>query len=148
MHDIVTYLATPFYLHFISLNLVTLGLAFFELYFIKLRFEQLESLILVVQLAAGFRVFYDNACRVVTETYSRFYLIDILSSSPTGAHGLEGNISWVDLYLYSIICQGVHIHRSKRGMSLSIAIKRRDTHQAMYTILPLEIAKGKFAIYL
>lgn len=142
IQDITPDLAAPFVFHLIRFHPVAFGVAFFDLLFVKPRFEHLQRLIPVLMLGAFLLAFDHDAGRDMAYTHGRFGFVDVLTSGAARPEGIPLEIIGPDLYFDTVIDQWVHEDGGKGGHPLPLGVEWTDAHEAMYPIFSFEHAVG------
>ena len=125
----------------------------FQLFVIQDRAQLTHGILTVLGLVARLGVLNQNLLLLtgigilvlITQTHTRFYLVDVLSTGTTASECIPRDSGHIHLHLNRIVHQRSDKDRSKRGHSLALSIVGRNTHQTMHAILTLQIAVGIIA---
>ena len=75
----------------------------------------------------------------ITKANTRLHLVDVLTTRTTGTEGIPRQLGWIDIHLDGIIHQWGDEDTGETGHTLALGIERRYTHQAMHTVLTLQV---------
>ena len=150
IEHITAYLASPLYLLLARLYLRLRLKALLHGAVVELTLQEKQSLGTVFRLVARLGILDEDflflacvgICIPITQTNTRLYLVDILTSGSTGAESIPRQLGWVYIYLNSLVDQRRNEDACKTGHTLALSIERRHTHQTMHTILALQITIG------
>src|SRR5690606_13225190 len=88
VQHIVTYLRAPFYFLFRPLNRCGGFLALAHLYFVKLRLQQSECIVLILKLRTRLLIFDNDARWLMVQPHGGLNFVDVLSSGTPRAESI------------------------------------------------------------
>ena len=74
--------------------------------------------------------------------------MDVLTDGTAGTVNIDAHLIHINIYINSIIQLRHYVYRSKGGVTTSIGIKRRNAHQAVYTLFRAQEAISIVAVNL
>ena len=146
MQNVVADLRTPLNFLFAGLDFAALGVAFLDHLLVEARLEQLNGLLFVLKLRAGFSVLDDNARGLVAQSNAGLNLVDVLPAGSAGSKGIPIDVCHVHLNIDGVVDQGVDVHADKGRVAARVRIKRTNANQAVNPVLAFEVAKYKFSL--
>ena len=142
------YLAAPFDLFLLALELRLLCLAFLELDVVETALEDEEGPLAVVLLAAGFGVLHHDAGGQMPHAHPRFHLVHVLAAVAAAAEGVPLEVGRVDFDVYRVVYKRVDEDAAEGCLTLALSVERGDAHKAVHAALGLEPAVGVVALVL
>ena len=85
---------------------------------------------------------------MVAESHTRFYLIDILTTSTARAECIPTDAGRIYVNLDRIVHQGSHEYRSETRHALALSIVRTHTNEAVHAVFTLQVTVGRIALNL
>ena len=83
---------------------------------------------------------------LIAQAHAGFHLIDVLAASAAGAEGIPRHEGRFDLHLDGVVDQRGDEYGGERGHALSLGVVGRHAHQAVHSVLALEVAVGEVAL--
>ena len=142
MKHVGSNLTSPFYAFLVAFNFRLCRITLLQFKVIKAGFEYAKGILTIVELASSLGVFYGYACRKVSDPHASFHLVHVLPARTAASERVPLDVGRIDFDGDCVIHERIDENTRESCLTLALSIERRYSHEAVHSILCLEIAVG------